>query len=155
MQTDTPLSKAQVGAASDAWEALLRAYVKLNRKFAQDPVWAQASMREYDIMYTLAKAGCALSQTDLLRSVTLSQPAVSRMLKRMEAKGLVRSSPFHKDARSSQIELTEAGRALQRKMGREHGNQVAAAISGSLNEEEIATLHTLCGKLAGNQENNE
>ena len=147
------MPKARVAAASDAWESMLRAYHLLNGRFSQDGPWDRASMREYDIMYTLAKAGCALSQNELLSSVNLSQPAVSRMLKRMEAKGLVARRPSLEDGRSSQIELTETGRQLQRQMGREHGKQVAAALTERLTEEEIANLQELCDKLSKDQVN--
>lgn len=149
------MPKEQVAAASDAWESLLRAHAVLNRRFGRDSVWEKASMREYDIMYTLAKAGCALSQSELLSSVSLSQPAVSRMLARMETKGLVARKPSRHDARSSDIELTDTGWQLQREMGREHGKQVAEALTKRLTQEEIAKLNRLCDKLSGGRDSDE
>ena len=41
--------------ANDAWEALLAAHAALMKQFAAEGIWAELSMREYDVLYTLAK----------------------------------------------------------------------------------------------------
>jgi hypothetical protein len=41
--------------ANDAWEALLSAHAVLMKQFAAEDIWTQASMREYDVLYTLSK----------------------------------------------------------------------------------------------------
>lgn len=126
----------------------MRAHATLNREFAKDPVWGQASMREYDVLYTLAKAGCSLSQSDLVNDVLLSQPALSRMLARMEEKGLVKRFPDPRDRRSAQIQLTERGRELQRAIGRAHSRQIADALGSALTLDQIRQLESICDALA-------
>ena len=42
--------------ANQAWEALMTAHARLLRQFAADD-WEDLSMREYDVLYTLAKRG--------------------------------------------------------------------------------------------------
>lgn len=126
----------------------MRAHATLNREFAKDPVWGQASMREYDVLYTLAKAGCSLSQSDLVNDVLLSQPALSRMLARMEEKGLVKRLPDPRDRRSAQIQLTERGRELQRAIGRAHSRQIADALGSALTLDQVRQLESICDALA-------
>src|SRR5262249_28913274 len=38
--------------ANDAWEALLTAHATLMKQFAAEDIWADVSMREYDVLYT-------------------------------------------------------------------------------------------------------
>ena len=142
------IPKQQVAQASEAWEAFLRAYGVLNTQFQADPIWKLVSAHEYDVLYTLAKANCSLSQSELLDAVTLSQPSVSRLLRRMEARGLVRRRSSQDDGRSHDIELTEKGRALQREVGREHGRHVAEGLFAHLDEGEVIELQRLCTKMA-------
>ena len=46
---------AQPNLANDAWEALLSAHAVLMKQFAAEDIWADVSMREYDVLYTLSK----------------------------------------------------------------------------------------------------
>lgn len=105
-------------------------------------------MREYDVLYTLAKANCSLSQSDLVNDVLLSQPALSRLLARMEEKGLVRRLPDPRDRRSAQIQLTKKGRELQRTIGRVHSRQIADALGSALSPDQVRQLESICGALA-------
>ena len=41
--------------ANEAWESLLTAHATLMRGFAERDVWKGASIREYDVLYTLSK----------------------------------------------------------------------------------------------------
>jgi hypothetical protein len=41
--------------ANDAWQALLSAHGTLMKRFAAEAIWADLSMREYDVLYTLSK----------------------------------------------------------------------------------------------------
>jgi hypothetical protein len=46
---------AKTNRANDAWEALLSAHAVLMKQFAAEDIWADVSMREYDVLYTLSK----------------------------------------------------------------------------------------------------
>ncbi len=141
---DADLTKQQVALASDAWEALLRAYTKLNRAFLQEEHWGETTMREYDILYSLARTGRGMTQRELLSAVALSQPAVSRMLMRMEDRGLILRIPSAEDARSTRVQITGQGLELQRRIGRLHGKHIARVLHQLLDAGQMRQMKALC-----------
>ncbi len=134
--------------ANDAWEALLTAHAELIKHLAAEDVWHEVSMREYDVLYTLAKSGEPIRLGELNRRVLLSQPALSRMVDRLVARGLVRRDTDAGDRRGVLLSLTEEGRAQQRRTGRPHALGVARAMTAALDDEELRLLEGLCRKLA-------
>ncbi len=135
--------------ANDAWEALLTAHAVLMREFAAEDIWAEASMREYDVLYTLAKCAEPERISDLNHRVLLSQPALSRLVARLVDRGLVRREPDTADGRGIRLSLTGAGRDLQRQIGRRHARSVAHAVRARLTRPEQAELERIGRKLAG------
>ena len=138
--------------ANDAWEALLSAHAVLMKQFAAEDIWADVSMREYDVLYTLSKCPEPVRLCDLNRHVLLSQPALSRLADRLAERGLVERRPDPADGRSVLLSLTEAGRAVQRQIGRQHARGVARAMTGGLDPAELRQLETICLKLAHRNE---
>jgi DNA-binding MarR family transcriptional regulator len=134
--------------ANDAWEALLTAHAVLIRQFAGDGSWQDVSMREYDVLYTLAKCREPMRIGELPQHVLLSQPALSRMVDRLVERGLVERIPDPNDRRSVRLALTDSGRARQREVGLRHGHSVARAMSARMNAEELRQLEAICLKLA-------
>jgi len=134
--------------ANDAWEALLSAHGVLMKRFAAEDVWEGASMREYDVLYTLSKCPDPINLRELNRHVLLSQPALSRLLDRLAERGLVERCSDPADGRGVRLSLTEAGRALQRQIGRQHARGVARAMTAELDPAELRALQTICLKLA-------
>ena len=57
--------------------------------------------------------------------------------------------PIPADGRSVRLALTEAGRAAQRQIGRQHARGVARAMTAGLDPGELRQLETICLKLAG------
>ena len=53
--------RAVTNLANDAWEALLSAHAALMKQFAAGDIWADLSMREYDVLYTLSKCRDAIT----------------------------------------------------------------------------------------------
>ncbi|WP_236683570.1 MarR family winged helix-turn-helix transcriptional regulator [Demequina aurantiaca] len=166
MTTATPKTlSADAGAASptsrqsrthlanDAWEGLLTAHTTLMRQFAAEGSWNEVSMREYDVLYTLTKCTTPAGQPnpqrigELGRNVLLSQPALSRLVDRLEARGLVERLPDPADARSVRIGLTASGREAQRIAGSSHGVSVTRTMTAALSPEELRTLIALTRKL--------
>lgn len=134
--------------ANEAWEALLRAHAALMKEFAAEDIWTEVSMREYDVLYTLSKSREPIRFGELHRQVLLSQPALSRMVDRLAARGLVSRAADPGDARGVLLSLTDAGRAQQRRVGRQHARSVAAAMTQSMTADELVRLAQLCGQLA-------
>lgn len=138
--------------ANDAWEALLTAHAEMMRGLAAEDVWCEVSMREYDVLYTLSKCRGPIRLSELNRRVLLSQPALSRMVDRLVARGLVRREQDESDGRGVLLGLTEEGRAQQRRTGRPHALGVARAMTAALEDDELAELAALCRKLAAARE---
>lgn len=132
--------------ANTAWEELMTAHVRLMRGFLEREYWAEASPREYDVLYTLSKCDGPQRLSDLQDHVLLSQPGLSRLVDRLVERGLIERVPDPADARAVRLSLTEAGRETQRSIGRAHGRDVTAAMS-VLTEEELDQLARLARKL--------
>jgi len=141
-----------VALANRAWESLMTAHTVLLRQFAEGSAWREhgLSMREYDVLYTLAKLtnGGAPARIGELRSgVLLSQPALSRMIDRLAERGLVERSVDSTDKRAVCVRLTPEGRAVQRALGRAHARDVARTVGAALDESELGELARIAGKL--------
>jgi DNA-binding MarR family transcriptional regulator len=134
--------------ANAAWEALLSAHAAAMKRFAAEDIWAEASMREYDVLYTLSKCPEPIRISELNRHVLLSQPALSRLVDRLAGRGLLQRRADTADGRSVLLSVTAEGRAVQRRIGRQHARDVARAMTAGLTAGELAQLETLCLKLA-------
>jgi len=135
--------------ANDAWEAMLSAHASLMKRFAAQDIWQDLSMREYDVLYTLSKCPEPQRPSELNRHVLLSQPALSRMVDRLADRGFIQRQTDPADGRGVLLSLTDAGRALQRQIGRSHARDVASAMTSELSPAELSQLEAICLKLAG------
>jgi DNA-binding MarR family transcriptional regulator len=135
--------------ANEAWEALLAAHATLIKEFGAQDVWGELSMREYDVLYTLSKCPDPVRLGELNRHVLLSQPALSRLVDRLAARGLVDRKPDPADGRGVLLWLTDAGLTQQRETGRRHARSVARAMTAEVSRDELAQLAAICRKLAG------
>jgi len=135
--------------AAGAWEALSRAQSVLMRRFAAEDVWEPVTVHEYDVLYTLRRAGRAdgIRQHVLNEDVMLSQPSLSRLVDRLEARGLVERRPDAQDRRGTLVALTAEGLRVQEEVGRRHVRSIAAHLGPVLDDEELATLEELCTRL--------
>lgn len=147
--------RSTVRLANDAWEALLSAHAALLKEFLAEDVWGEVSMRDYDVLYTLAKSGAPVRIGDLQEHVLLSQPALSRLVDRLVGRGLVQRDPDPSDARVVLISLTDVGRDIQRAVGRRHARHVAAAMTDRLDSGALEELEELCSRLAGHRPDDE
>lgn len=129
--------------ANESWEALFRAQVALNEKFASDEVWVEVTQVEYDVLYTLSKAPAGLSMAELNRGILMTQGGLSKLVARLERRGLVERSPDPHDRRATCLMLTEQGRAVQRQVGLRHGASVAATMTQILDDEQLHRLRAL------------
>jgi DNA-binding MarR family transcriptional regulator len=137
--------------ANESWEALLKAQASLMRGFTAERMWDEVSLKEYDVLYTLKKAGCALRMSDLNEAVLLSQPALSRLVDRLETRGLVQRATDPKDRRGALVSLTPDGVAVQHRIGARHARSVQQRMSAALTGEEMSMLQQLCERLSAGQ----
>jgi len=138
--------------ASLAWESLLRSQVDIMRRFEADNLMPELSLKEYDVLFTLRGApNRALRLKELNEHVLLHQSALSRLVERLEARGLVTRERCPDDLRGTTIHITEHGLDVQGRMARIHIEQIASYVGGALEPEELETLRTLTGKLRSAQ----
>lgn len=140
--------RTDVRLANEAWEAVLTAHARLMTRFAGEGVFADLTMREYDVLYTLAKSDTPLRLRELRSGVLLSQPALSRLVDRLVERGLLERCADDADRRAVRISLSEAGRDLQRRVGRVHARSVARELGAALDPDDMRELRRLATKLA-------
>jgi DNA-binding MarR family transcriptional regulator len=133
--------------ANEAWEALFRAQSTIIQELGARDAWENLVPREYGVLYALSSAPAGLRITELGEDVLLTQPGMSRLVGRLEARGLVRRVDDPEDARACRIRLTPAGLAAQRRIGREHARHVAEAMTRNLDRGELEQLLELCRRL--------
>ena len=126
----------------------MTAHASLIRKFSTEEGWEDISMKEYDVLYTLSKGRDPIRLSELNQHVLLSQPALSRLVDRLADRALVERRPDPADGRSVLLALTQAGRAVQHQIGRQHARGVARAMTAGLDPAELKQLETICLKLA-------
>ena len=139
---------ASMQSSNAAWEALFRAQVSVMREIQKLPEFKELGIREYDVLFNLARCPSSSSRlSELNAHLLISQPSLSRMVERLEAKGLVSRAPDPTDQRAALVSLTPRGSDIQKAIGREHVKGIHALIGTALSDEEFATLRKLSTKL--------
>ena len=141
--------------ANEAWEALFRAQATIGRDLAEDDLWGELAPREYGVLYALSAAPEGLRITELLDDVLLTQPGMSRLIARLEARGLIERADDPHDRRACRVRLTKAGARAQREIGLAHGRHVAEAMTRGLSREHLVQLRDLCRALLADAEQRE
>ncbi|MFD1211229.1 MarR family winged helix-turn-helix transcriptional regulator [Arthrobacter sp. GCM10027362] len=137
-----------VRTTAQAWESLFRAQVAVMRRLQALPEFRKLSIREYDVLFNLSRCpGGWTRLNELNEGLLISQPSLSRMVDRLEAKGMVRRRTAEQDQRGIEISLTDTGRELQRAIGREHVRHLHEMIAPALSAQEFGQLQTLTDKL--------
>jgi DNA-binding MarR family transcriptional regulator len=75
--------------------------------------------------------------------VLLTQPGMSRLIARLESRGLVERSGDTEDARARRIRLTEAGAETQRHVGTAVARRIEHAMTRALDARQLETLRDL------------
>ena len=144
----TAAARTDIRLANESWEAVMTAHATLTSVFASEDMWSEVSMREYDVLYTLAKGREPLRICEIQEGVLLSQPALSRMIDRLTSRGLLARETDATDGRAVRVSLTEEGTRVQREVGRAHAKSVARELGAALTTDEIQALGSLARKLA-------
>jgi DNA-binding MarR family transcriptional regulator len=138
------MASSNTRIANEAWEALFRAQMTIGRELEAGEVWGDLVPREYGVLYALSVAPDGLRITELLDDVLLTQPGMSRLIARLEARGLVERLDDPDDARACRVRLTPAGVHAQRRVGLAHGRHVAELMTRALSREQLEQLRDLC-----------
>ena len=120
-------------------------------------LWAEGALQklglragqEMILLQLLSEEG--ISQTSIAERLSLTQPTICVMLRRMEQCGLVERQPDEEDARASKVYLTKKGRSLEKDVLQAWADLENQTLSG-LNTEEQEELHRLLTKIRTNLE---
>lgn len=146
MPGETPASPVRL--AAETWESLFRTQVAVMRRLQSGPAFRKLAVNEYDVLFTLSRCPSGwLRLNELNDNVLLSQSSLSRLVERLEKRGLVARMPAPNDGRGVLLKLTDAGRELQKEIGREHVRDIAELMTPALTAAEQKELQRLTDKL--------
>jgi DNA-binding MarR family transcriptional regulator len=134
-----------------AWYYLLQVSNRVIRSF-EDRFDAlhRTSAREFDVLINLGNApGKRLRMTALANATVLSSGGLTRLVSRLEERGLVRREQDPVDARAFFAVLTEAGEEQLVAMRVTHDRIVAELVGTHLAPAEAATLRGLLERVLG------
>ena len=148
MPARTAPASSSVRLAAETWESLFRAQVAVMRRLQSGPAFRDLAVNEYDVLFTLSRCPSGwLRQNELNDNVLLSQSSLSRLVERLEKRGLVERMPAPDDGRGVLVKLTDEGAQLQKQIGREHVREIAQLIAPTLTAAEQRELLRLTEKL--------
>lgn len=128
-----------------AWRAFLRAHSAMLRRLNRDLDEADLPpLSWYDVLAALREAPEGrLRQVELAEQVLLSNSGLSRLLDRIEGKGLVSRSSCPGDRRSFHVLLTDEGRELLERMWPVYARGVAEDFLPALGDNSCEIRQTL------------
>lgn len=123
-----------------AWQQLARAFSAASDVQRRALEGTQLDMSEYDVLVTLATAPPeGVRPIDLAERVLLTKSGMTRLLQRLDARGLVQRHACPMDKRGQFIAMTPAGRHLLRRAAPGLLRGLASALA-PLSAEELAAL---------------
>lgn len=136
-------------AVTNAWVRLIRAGREIAGEIEAELKRAGfPSLAWYDVLLHLKYQPDGRSSPRAIEEAALfEQYNLSRLLDRMETEGLVRRIPYPGDKRRQLVEITQAGRALQRRMWSLYGPAINRFIGDKLSDKEAEQLAALLLKL--------
>jgi DNA-binding MarR family transcriptional regulator len=136
---------------AQVWAALRAVYERVNAELAG--VLAQEcglTINEFEILLFLNEAGDRrLRLGDLGEAVHLSQPALSRLVMRLEQQGLIARADAADDRRAVCISLTDQGSALLERAMPIQRDVVERLLSSRMTAAEQAALIAVFQRMAG------
>jgi DNA-binding MarR family transcriptional regulator len=127
------------------WLAMLDRELGADKRLAP----LEMSAAQYIIIANLAGPQEPKSAADLCKGISYDAGAMTRMLDRLEAKGLIRRSRSAQDRRLMILELTEEGRAAYPRM-REISMTVANRLLRGFTKSEARQLESLLARMLEN-----
>jgi DNA-binding MarR family transcriptional regulator len=126
--------------ANEAWEAYYRTQATIAREISESDIWEDLLTREYAVLYALSTEPNGLRITELGDDVLITQAGMSRLIARLETRGLVERSDDADDARARRIRLTHDGVEIQRRVGANLARKIAETMTRALDTEQLKTL---------------
>jgi DNA-binding MarR family transcriptional regulator len=131
-----------IASCSLAWQTLRMAHDRVSKRLASELSRACGlAINEFDVLLYLrwhAQEGVRISA--LLEAVPLSQPALSRLAARLEARGLLARSGAEDDGRASVVCLTDSGAELIDRAMVVHARVVHETLTSKFSDSERTVL---------------
>ena len=102
----------------------------------------------YDVLWELERDGPSRPR-DIQGRLLFPQSNLSRLIDRLEAAGLVERASCKEDARGQVVRITEAGKALRKRMWKAHAEAIQDLVGNQLSDDEAAQLASLLDRLRG------
>jgi MarR family transcriptional regulator, organic hydroperoxide resistance regulator len=132
--------------SADVFRAFITT-LRLHRQLMMSALGGRGTHPGRGICLHLLAAHGHCTQRDLAESMHLSRPTVSKMVQSMEKSGLVERRPDESDQRLTRVELTAAGRSLEKELRGITARLVNETV-GALCEDDRRELARLLGELA-------
>jgi DNA-binding MarR family transcriptional regulator len=145
------------GAAKSAWPAFLAARDAL-------VVWIEQKLAEaglpelgwYDVLWALEQAPDGrLRMAELAQAAVIARSNLTRLVDRLEKSGLVVREKVEGDRRGAYAVLTEAGRAMRKRMWQVYGPAIEECFGSHLSTDENALLRQLMLRLLNGARNSD
>jgi DNA-binding MarR family transcriptional regulator len=134
----------EISECALAWQTLRMAHDRVAQRLgAELSNECGLAINEFDVLLFLRSHARLKEQVRigaLLEAVSLSQPALSRLVARLEARGLLARREAEDDARAVVVGLTDTGTALIDRALLIHARVVHEALLGKFSETERAAL---------------
>jgi len=142
--SDAAQRQEAISECALAWQTLRMAHDRVAQRLGSELAsTCGLTINEFDVLLFLRSHGHLKEQVRigaLLEAVPLSQPALSRLVARLEARGLLTRREAKDDARAVVVCLTEAGTALIDRALVIHARVAHEALIGKFSEAERAAL---------------
>ena len=140
-----------VAACARAWQTLRLAHERVARRLEAELTGACAlTINEFDVLlYLHLHPEQAVRIGALHEAVSLSQPALSRLVTRLEGRGLLARCPAEHDGRAADISLTTAGEALIERAIEVHARAVHETLTSKLTDAEQSALLQALSRVGG------
>lgn len=137
--------------ALDAWVRLLRSHAATTRALSAELLAEHGlTINDYEALLLLARAeGRHLKRIELAEQLILTPSGITRMLDGLERAGYVEKGSCATDARVNYAVLTDAGLAKFEEASTSHLAAVRALFESRFDENDLATLADLLGRLPG------
>jgi DNA-binding MarR family transcriptional regulator len=148
---DAGVSRIERELAVRAWARFLRAHAALTRAFnAQLQAAHGLTVSDFEVLHQLVRApeGC-MRRSDLAEAISLTPSGITRLLEGLERTDLVRKGDSPSDGRVIYACITPAGRELFTTAAAGHVTALRALFAERYDEEELALLVELLGRLPG------
>ncbi|RSN14651.1 MarR family transcriptional regulator [Nonomuraea sp. WAC 01424] len=137
-----PLADDAVEARAQGWRTLAALHAKIEDRLEKALEKGHGlSVSEYTVLDVLARQdGWHMRMQQLARAVVLSQSATTRLVTRLEKRGLLKRYLCEDDRRGIYSEVTPDGRDLLAQAGPTHDTVLKAVLAEAAGQPELAPL---------------